>query len=110
MRSRQTSEWRGGARYGDEGDYWYHRVRGEIRGTNPGDEVEVWFESRSEDVESRSFTYTVRSDSDARVLVLAAEDYTGNSAFPAYPSTAGPFYLDYYTNALDEQRHRARRL
>ncbi len=100
VRSRQTSEWRGGERYGDEGDYWYHRVRAEVRGTDPGDEVEVWFASRSEDVESRSFTYTVRADSDARVLVLAAEDYTGNSAFPAYPSTAGPFYLDYYTDAL----------
>jgi hypothetical protein len=38
------------------------------------------------------------------VLVLAAEDYTGNSALPAYPSTNGPFYLDYYTNALDANR------
>jgi Zinc carboxypeptidase len=100
VRSAPTSEWDGGERYGDEGDYWYHRMRGQVRGTNPGDEVEVWFASRSEDVESRPFTYTVRSDSDARVLVLAAEDYTGNSAFPAYPSTAGPFYLNYYTDAL----------
>jgi hypothetical protein len=104
-RSRSTTEWRGGERYGDEGDYWYHRVRGEVRGTDPGDEVEVWFvaEGRSgprDDIESRPFTYQVRSDSNARVLVLAAEDYSGNSAFPAYPSTDGPFYLDYYTDAL----------
>ena len=89
VRSARTREWQGGKRYGDEGDYWYHRMRGQVRGTDPGDEVEVWFVSRSKDVESRSFTYSVRSDSNARVLVLAAEDYTGNSALPAYPSTAG---------------------
>jgi hypothetical protein len=106
-RSARTSEWRGGARYGDDGDYWYHRVRGEVRGTDAGDEVEVWFVAEGDrrgprdDVESQPFTYTVRSDSDARVLVLAQEDYTGNSAFPAYPSTAGPFYLNYYTEALN---------
>jgi Zinc carboxypeptidase len=101
VRSARTSEWKGGKRYGDDGDYWYHNMRGQVRGTDPGDEVEVWFESRREDVESRSFTYTMRSDSNARVLVLAAEDYTGNSALPAYPSTDGPFYLNYYTDALD---------
>jgi murein tripeptide amidase MpaA len=106
-RSRRTREWQGGKRYSAEGDYWYHRVRGQVRGTDPGDEVEVWFvgEGRRrgprDDVESRSFTYRVRSDSNARVLVLAQEDYTGNSAFPPYPSTAGPFYLDYYTDALN---------
>jgi Zinc carboxypeptidase/Immune inhibitor A peptidase M6 len=106
-RSRSTSEWRGGERYGDEGDYWYHRMRGQVRGTDPGDEVEVWFVAEGErprpgdDIESRPFTYTVRSDSNARVLVLAQEDYTGNSAFPAYPSTEGPFYLDYYADALE---------
>ena len=110
VRTASTSEWRGGERYGDEGDYWYHRMRGQVRGTDPGDEVEVWFDAPREDVESRSFTYEVRSDSGARVLVLAAEDYTGFSTVPAYPSAAGPFYLDYYTDALEPTRHRARRL
>ena len=43
----------------------------------------------------------MRSDSGARVLVLAQEDYTGNSALPAYPSTDGPFYLSYYADALE---------
>ncbi len=107
VRSARTEEWGGGERYGDEGDYWYHRMRGTVRNTDPGDDVEVWFVAENErpgagdDIESRAFTYTVRSDSDARVLVLAQEDYTGNSAFPAYPSTAGPFYLSYYTAALE---------
>ena len=101
VRTASTSEWRGGERYGDEGDYWYHRMRGQVRGTDPGDEVEVWFDAPREDVESRSFTYEVRSDSNARVLVLAVEDYTGFSTAPPYPSAAGPFYLDYYTDALE---------
>jgi hypothetical protein len=35
------------------------------------------------------------------VLVLAVEDYSGNSAFPAYPGTNGPFFLDYYADALE---------
>jgi Zinc carboxypeptidase/Immune inhibitor A-like, MAM domain len=107
VRSARTEEWDGGERYGDEGDYWYHRVRGQVRGTDPADDVEVWFVAENnrpgagDDIESRSFTYNVRSDSGARVLVLAQEDYTGNSAFPAYPSADGPFYLDYYTAALE---------
>jgi Zinc carboxypeptidase/Immune inhibitor A peptidase M6 len=106
-RTARTEEWRGGERYGDEGDYWYHRMRGVVRGTDPGDEVEVWFSAENkkknsrDDIESRSFTYNVRSDSGARVLILAQEDYTGNSAFPAYPSTDGPFYVSYYADALE---------
>ena len=101
VRTASTREWRGGERYGDEGDYWYHRMRGQVRGTDPGDEVEVWFDAPREDVRSRSFTYSVRSDSNARVLVLAVEDYTGFSTAPPYPSADGPFYLDYYTDALE---------
>ncbi len=121
VHSTSTREWNGGNRYGDEGDYWYHRVRGQVRGSDPGDEVEVWFESqrrgdddddddddrraRSSDrrggAESESFEYTVRSDSNADVLILAVEDYTGASTAPAYPGTEGPYYLGYYTAALD---------
>ena len=116
-READTSEWRGGEIYGDKGDYFYRRLRGKISGARPGDSVKVWFEGEvddhhghghhkgkghghADDVESESFTYTQRSDSNARVLILSAEDYTGNSAFPPYPSTAGPFYLDYYQAAL----------
>jgi hypothetical protein len=78
-----------------------------MRGMDPGDEVEVWFttenrrRSSRDDIDSRAFTYSVRSGSGAKVLVLAQEYYTGNSAFPAYPSTEGPFYLDYSTDALE---------
>jgi zinc carboxypeptidase len=103
-RRAHTREWRGGETYGDKGDYFLRRVRGKVRGADPGDSVKVWFEGKRKhgrSVRSESFTYTVRSDSRADVLVLAAEDYTGNSAFPPYPSTSGPFYLDYYVDALE---------
>jgi hypothetical protein len=100
VRSADTREWNGGLRYGGEGDNWYHRVRGQVRGTDPGDEVEVWFVSSKGNRKSQSFTYTVRSDSGADVLVLAVEDYTGFLNFPAYPSEDGPFYLSYYADAL----------
>jgi hypothetical protein len=97
-----ATEWQGGARYGDEGDYWYHRMRASVTGNvGPGDNVKVWFSAPNKNVESGSFTYNVRSDSGARVLVLAVEDYTGNSALPAYNQTKKPNYLSYYTNALD---------
>jgi Zinc carboxypeptidase len=100
VRTGTTSEWNGGSRYGDEGDYWYHRMRGQVTGTNRGDNVEVWFYAPDKGVRSDSFTYNVRVDTGARVLVLAVEDYSGFSAFPAYNQTRKPNYLSYYTNAL----------
>jgi murein tripeptide amidase MpaA len=95
-----TTEWEGGERYGDKGDYWYHRLRGEVSGVAPGQVVHVWFEGGGK--KSREFTYRLRSDSGDRVLILAAEDRTGNSAFPGYASTKAktPNYLSYYTSAL----------
>ena len=49
-------------------------------------------------VKSDSFTYTAKVESSNRVLVLAAEDYTGIS--PVYKKTNGPSYLSYYLDAL----------
>ncbi len=65
-----------------------------------GDEVTVWFEAKKRNAKTEPFTYDQRSDSGDRVLILANEDYTGNSAFPAYPSKDGPFFVDYYEDAL----------
>jgi murein tripeptide amidase MpaA len=101
VQSRSTSEWQGGIRYGDEGDYWYHRMRGRVTGTDAGDTVKVWFTSERGNKKSDSFTYKVRSDSNADVLVLAVEDYSGNSAFPAYADKTKPNFLSYYTDALE---------
>jgi hypothetical protein len=91
-----TKEFTGGERYYREDDVYYHRVRGRVTaGAGAGDKVKVWFVAGGE--ESGAFTYTVRSDTGRRVLVLAAEDYTGAS--PGQDQN-GPHLLDYYTAAL----------
>jgi hypothetical protein len=98
VQSGSTSEWNGGERFGDVGDVHYRIMRGSVTGTNPGDVVKVWFEASGGTVKSDSFTYTVMIESSNRVLVLAAEDYTGIS--PVYKKTTGPTYLSYYLDAL----------
>ena len=90
-RSTSTSEWRNGEVYGVGNANYYRVVRGFVRGTDPGDTVQVWFEARGR--KSDSFTYKAVSDSNRRALLLSAEDYTGNS--PGGP-TPGPKYLQYY--------------
>ncbi len=95
VRTGRTREWEGGEKYTPGNATYYHVVRGRVRGTDPGDKVEVWFEGGGE--RSNSFTYDAVSDRNRRVLVLSAEDYTGAS--PAQPA-GGPFYLKYYTDAL----------
>jgi hypothetical protein len=98
-----VSEWRGGERYGDDADIYYGEYRGNVRGTRPGDTVEVWFnavELRRGLVESEHFTYTLAADSGADALIVADEDYTGVN--PTYPAgTTAPKYVDEYAAALD---------
>jgi Zinc carboxypeptidase len=97
--NRPTSEWNGGNRYGGDGDFYYHVLQGQVTGTSPGDSVKVWFvDADNPSVASDSFTYTAKVESSNRVLVLAAEDYTGIS--PPYKNTDGPAYLSYYLDAL----------
>jgi hypothetical protein len=96
VKSATTSEWNGGERFGGPGDKYYHIVRGQVTGTQPGNSVKVWFEGGGQ--VSDSFTYVAKVESNARVLVLAAEDYTGIS--PVYKKTNGPSYLSYYLDAL----------
>jgi Zinc carboxypeptidase len=66
VHSTWTREWDGGLRYGEEGDYWYHRVRGQVRGADPGDEVKVWFEAqrRGDDDDDRGRGGKGRGDGD----------------------------------------------
>ncbi|WP_245765361.1 M14 family metallopeptidase [Nonomuraea jiangxiensis] len=91
-----TSEWKGGERYGKGYDRYYHRLRGKITGTKPGDKVKVWFSSIGK--KSESFTYTVATDIGGKVLVLAAEDVTGLS--PAQGVTEAR-YADEYATAIN---------
>ena len=93
VQSAPTSEWAGGERFKPAAVY-YHEMRGVVTGTKPGDSVEVWFEGGGE--RSDSFTYQAVSETDRRVLVVAAEDYSGASPV----QTPGPHYLSYYLNAL----------
>jgi hypothetical protein len=95
VQSVSTSEWTGGERYGPGNGTYYHVVSGSVSGTDPGDAVEVWFTGGG--AQSDSFTYQVASDSNRRVLVVAAEDYTGAS--PTIGGSA-PAYLDFYAEAL----------
>jgi Zinc carboxypeptidase len=94
VQSAPTSEWEGGSRY-DPASVYYHQMRGVVTGTNPGDSVEVWFEGGGE--QSDSFTYQAVSESGRRVLVVAAEDYTGASPVQALN---GPHFAATYTAAL----------
>ena len=93
VQSAPTSEWAGGERFKPAAVH-YREMRGVVTGTSPGDSVEVWFEGGGE--RSASFTYQAVSETGRRVLVVAAEDYTGLSPV----QTPGPHYLSYYLNAL----------
>jgi murein tripeptide amidase MpaA len=96
VRSAPTRQWNGGERYGAGNSNYYHVMSGMVTGTHPGDKVKVWFQGGG--ATSSSFEYRAVSDSGDRVLVLAAEDYTGAS--PAMPGVTSPLYLSYYTDAL----------
>jgi hypothetical protein len=97
-----TAEYQGGERYGGDLDVYYHEMRGMVTGTRPGDAVEVWFEAGGQ--RSQSFGYQMRSNSGHRVLILAAEDYSGTPGAtvesPAYASRTQPNELDSYEAAL----------
>jgi hypothetical protein len=94
-----TSEFDGGSHYGEPGVY-YHRLRGNVTDTSAGDEVRVWFTAKGR--QSRSFTYTAKQESDNDVLLLTAEDYTGNSSDISATPYAGPLYQDTYAKALTD--------
>ena len=86
---------------------YYAEFRGEVKGARAGDRVKVWFSGekrdrhwyRDRDVESEPFTYTVKSDTGAKVLVLANEDYTGFNPEEA-PYNGAPRYLTAHVNAV----------
>jgi Zinc carboxypeptidase/Immune inhibitor A peptidase M6 len=84
--------WEGGERYGDDGTTYFGEFRGVVEGAQLGDTVEVWFSANkrgSGRIESERFTYLQRRTSDAPVLVIANEDYTGvNPTYPAGTNAA----------------------
>ncbi len=102
-RSSSTREFRGGERFGGPGEY-FHQLRADVRGINTGDSVQVWFEAGNGRKTKRSapFTFTVKTNSGNKVLLLTAEDYTGRTAgAPSGPEPhPGPLYQDDYEAAL----------
>ena len=64
-KSADTTEWKGGERFGGEGVY-FHRLRGEVSGAKAGDKVKVWFESLKAGKRSDSFTYELKTDTGNR--------------------------------------------
>ncbi|MBP2703252.1 immune inhibitor A [Microbispora sp. RL4-1S] len=86
-----TTEWKGGERYGDGYDTYFHKLRGTVRGAKPGDSVKVWFTSLTK--KSEEFTYKVASDIGGKVLIVAAEDVTGAS--PAQGVTQAKYAASY---------------
>ena len=96
-------EWDGGERFGgEEGSNYFAEYRGTVPRRQPGDRVEVWFSGAKPGagrIASEHFTYEVRDDQDARVLVLAEEDYKGIN--PTYPAgTNAPRYAQQYVDAI----------
>ncbi|MFG2006385.1 M14 family zinc carboxypeptidase [Spirillospora sp. NPDC048911] len=107
VRTDGAREWRGGERFGDENDHYYAEYRGKVTGQRPGDKVEVWFSGHKagKRVESPHFTYTVRDQNKADVLVIADEDYTGVN--PTYPAgTSAPRYGQQYADLVKASGHR----
>ena len=92
----KASSYDGGERYNDDPGVYYRRVRGVVKGTEPGDKVKVWFTAGRK--KSAAFSYRARVESAKRVLVLANEDWSGVQPNPV--PLEGPQYLDYYTDAL----------
>ncbi len=95
-------EWRGGERYGQDGDTYYAEFRGVVRGARPGDNVKVWFTGNRPGKgprSSASFTYRLAEDTRNSVLVLANEDYEGVNP-EATPTGTAPKYAAAHVAAL----------
>ena len=95
--TRKTVEYTGGQVHYTDDAVYFHRVRGFVTGTSPGDSVEAWFTAGGK--ESAHFTYTAEKETGNGTLILSNEDWSGVQPNPA--PLAGPQYLASYTAALD---------
>lgn len=85
-----------GTVYNEKSGVYYSRYVATI--TNQNDEDNVTYQITGGDSTLGPYTYTVASATGNPILVMAAEDYDGD--YPTYPP-GGPFYLQFYTDALD---------
>jgi Zinc carboxypeptidase len=102
-----TSEAPSGEVFNGNGSYddYYYYLRGTIAGPlSEGASIEYWFTGGGESTDH--VTFDVEGDGTADVLIVAAEDRTGQSNSPAYaPPTysntaAVPNFVDEYTAAV----------
>ncbi|GAB2824100.1 M14 family metallopeptidase [Actinoallomurus bryophytorum] len=102
--SSSVHEWQGGERYGRDSREYFGEYRGTIGGLRPKDRVQAWFVAGGK--VSQPFTFTVRDQKGAKVLVLADEDYKGvNPVYP--PGTSAPKYAQQYVEALKAAKVKA---
>ncbi|AZZ89842.1 zinc carboxypeptidase [Hahella sp. KA22] len=87
-----------GDRYNTEQGTYFNRYEAKIRGQAAGSTVTYWIKTVKGE-EFGPYSYTVEKASGAKVLVVAAEDYTGE--YPVYENNTAPNYLSFYTDALD---------
>ena len=74
-------------RYGVGAGEYYHVVRGEVTGTDPGDRVEVWFEGGRKS--SQHFTYTARAETGAKVSARRTTRDSSGRRFLKTPAVMG---------------------
>ena len=86
-----------GNAYNTEAGTYYSRYVAKIRNQSEGSKVTYWVKTWTG--EYGPYEYEVKSATGAEVLVVAAEDYTGN--YPVYDNNTAPNYLNFYTDALD---------
>ncbi len=83
--------------YNDQPGVYFSRYQAQVKNQEEGDTVQYWIIGPGTSI--GPYTYSVTQATDNSVLVLSAEDYTGE--YPEYPDPSGPNYLSYYTEALD---------
>ncbi|MGD9215708.1 MAG: immune inhibitor A, partial [Desulfobacteraceae bacterium] len=85
-----------GESYNENPGVYFSRYHAQIKGQRAGDEVTYWIIGHRN--VSGPYSYTVAQASDNPVLLLSAEDYTGQ--YPDLDATE-PAYLGYYEEALN---------
>ncbi len=83
--------------YNDAPGLFYTRYTGKIRGQQAGDTVTYKLKCRRKLL--GPYAYTVASANGNPILIVAAEDYSGDN--PTYEDPSGPNFLQFYTDALD---------
>ena len=84
--------------YNDLPGLYYSGYRGYINRQQTGDKIRYFV--RKGKTTLGPYSYTVENGSNSSILVVSAEDYTGE--YPAYEDNSGPNYLGYYTDALED--------